>query len=353
MKKFDVVESWLDNVAYSHKKNINTPKSYRLGLGKFTEFIGSSPEEILKQYEETNEKDFKRKYAAYLKAFISSLSREGLTSGSINAWVNAIRSFFRYNDLSFGFVPQGRKNVVYHNRDITKEEVVEILKVSKPRDKAFFCMMAQSGLRPETLCELKIKHVQPDLDKGTIPALITVPSENTKGSYGNYITFIGEESAKYLKDYLMTRKKTAPDDLLFTSYGEDKPLSGNSISVIFKRTIIQLKTKGKLDFEQKVVGKPANVRLYNLRKFFRKYAAQAGYENVQYWMGHIIEGVDAHYRPQDPEFYRQVYAEKALPYLKLETPTRDETGKALEEIEKKHAEEIQSRDKEIEVLRNQ
>ena len=352
MKKFDVVESWLDNVAYSHKQNINTPLTYKIGLSRFCEFIDSSPEEILKQYEETDEKEFKRKYAAYLKAFISNQSRQGLTSNTIDSRVSSVRSFFKYNDLSLGFVPKGKCAVVYHNRDITKEEVVEILKVSKPRDKAFFCMMAQSGLRPETLCELQIKYVQPDLDKGTVPALIEVPSEITKGAYGKYITFMGEESVKYLKNYLMTRKKTSPDDLLFMSHGEEKPLSSKSISTIFKKTIVQLKTKGILDFEQKVKGKPRNVRLYNLRKFFRKYAAQAGYENFQYWMGHVIAGVDASYRPQDPEFYRQVYAEKALPYLRLETATPSETDKALLELEKKHAEEIQSRDKSIEEMKN-
>ena len=196
-------------------------------------------------------------------------------------------------------------------------------------------------------CKLQIKHVQPDLDKGTVPALIKVPSEITKGSYGDYITFIGEESVKYLKNYFLSRKKTSPDDLLFMSHGEKKPLSSKSISTIFKKTIIQLKSKGILDFEQKVKGKPRNVRLYNLRKFFRKYATPAGFENVQYWMCHVVAGVDAHYRPQDPEFYRQVYAEKALPYLRLETPTPSETEKTITELRG----QLENRDKSIEEMK--
>jgi hypothetical protein len=46
-------------------------------------------------------------------------------------------------------------------------------------------------------------------------------------------------------------------------------------------------------------------------------------------MGHVVAGVDANYRPQDPEFYRGIYAEKAFPHLRFETPTPSETEKTI------------------------
>jgi len=54
--------------------------------------------------------------------------------------------------------------IVYHNRDITKEEIVQIMVVIKLREKAFFAVMAQSGLRPHTIKQLRLKHLD-DLEK--------------------------------------------------------------------------------------------------------------------------------------------------------------------------------------------
>ena len=90
------------------------------------------------------------------------------------------------------------------------------------------------------------------------------------------------------------------------------------------------------------------VEVSNLRKFFRKYANQAGFEFVQFWMGHIVkEGQDEHYRPKDVEFHRQLYAEKAMPYLRLETSTPSETDQTIMELKG----ELAKRDKEIQELK--
>jgi len=236
-----------------------------------------------------------------------------------------------------------RVKLVFHNRDITKEEIVEILKIARPRDRAFYCMMAQTGLRPSTICLLRLKHIQLDFDKGMIPCKIDVPKEITKGAYRSYFTFMGPEAIKHLKDYLKTRPNLAPESLLFTKHGTEEQLDGRSVSHRFRDAIIKLNRKGIIDYQQKLKGKPGTVRLYSLRKFFRKFANQAGFEFVQFWMGHIVkEGQEEHYRPQDVEFHRQLYKEKAMPHLRLETPTASETDKI-----------IQSQAQEIKVLKEQ
>lgn len=338
MKKFDPVQSWLDNVAYSHSGSKSTEENYRYQIKIFCEFIGTTAAEILEDYEESNDREFRRKYARYLRAFISNLYRKDYAVNAVKAKVAALKSFFKYNDLPLGYVPMARKKITYHNRDITKEEIVNILEISSPRDRAFFCMMAQSGLRPGTVCSLKLKHVQPDFEKGIIPCKIDVPAELAKGEYHSYFTFMGLESVKHLKAYLATRGRIGLEDYLFTSHGAKKRVNPKSMSQIFVRAIEDLKEKGLMDFEQKKEGKPRTVRLYNLRKFFRKYAHQAGFEMVQFWMGHTVsQGQEEHYRPKDPEFHRQLYAEKAMPFLRLETATPTETDKLLT----KQAEEIE------------
>jgi hypothetical protein len=99
---------------------------------------------------------------------------------------------------------------------------------------------------------------------------------------------------------------------------------------MFRKAVRLLKDKGVMNYEQKKANRPAEVRLYNLRKWFRKMAIQAGFENVEFWMGHTGPGVDEAYRPKDPEFYRKIYAEKAMPFLRLETSTPSETEKTIE-----------------------
>jgi hypothetical protein len=106
----------------------------------------------------------------------------------------------------------------------------------------------------------------------------------------------------------------------------------NTVSSLFRKAVRILKEKGVMDYEQKKADRPAEIRLYNLRKFFRKMAIQAGFENVDFWMGHTGPGVDASYRPKDHEFYRKIYAEKAMPFLRLETNTPTEIEKTIETL---------------------
>lgn len=356
MEKFDLIQSWIDNVAYSHSKSESTEYQYRYYLNLFCDFIGKTPQQILDDYEGMRDRDFRRKYARYVRALVSKLLKEGYAPHSIRNQVSAIQSFFKYNDLPLGHVPIGRNKIIYHNRDITKEEIQQILQVSRVRDQAFFCMMVQSGLRPDTLCSLRLKHVETlEIIKATKPCIkIEVPEEIAKGEFGAYFTFMGEESAKYLRAYLATRPNIGPEDYLFTSHGTDKRASPKSMSTIFVRTIEKLKEKGIMDFQQKQEGKPRTVRLYNLRKYFRKEAGKAGIEYVNFWMGHKtdyqaphIPSSDVHYfSREDVEFQRQLYAKKAMPFLRLETATPSETEQTIMELRKL----VESRDHEIEEL---
>ena len=56
-------------------------------------------------------------------------------------------------------------------------------------------------------------------------------------------------------------------------------------------------------------------------------------------MGHTVNaGQDDHYRPIDVEFHRELYAEKAMPHLRLETATPTETDKAIISLEQENRE---------------
>lgn len=337
MEKFDLVQGWLDNVAYRHSRSLHTEAKYTYALNLFCKFIGKTPDQVVAEYKRSEDREFKLKYAKLARAFIGSLMRQDLTVSSINTYLSVVRSFFKYNDLPLAYIPTAKNKMTYHNRDITKEEIIHILSISDARDKAFFCMMAQSGLRPITLCHLKLKHIQPDFQRGKVPCRIEVPQEIAKGEYHSYFTFIGEESIKYLESYLKTRPGLGPNSYVFTAHGSNKPLNAASISHIFLRHIRKLKEKGVIEYEDRANKKPSELRLYNLRKWFRKRAGNAGVDFVNFWMGHSL-GVDDHYFSRDPEHHRKKYAEEAMPHLRLETASPSETDRVIQ----KQAEEIEA-----------
>ena len=339
MEIYSPVEAWIDNVCASHSDSIRTRQGYLLVFKRFCEFIGKSPKQIFQEFEATTDRKFRRQYAKYIQAFIASQHRNGIAPSTISSRVGAIKSFFKYSDLPLGFVPTVKPRRLYQNRDITHEEIRLILGASRPRERAFYAIMAQSGLRPNTICNLKYEHIKEDLENDRIPCRIEIPQEIAKGKYHSYFTFIGEEAVKYLRSYLVVRPEIKDEEYLFLKEGTKNKVNPKSFSKFFALTVKKLNEKGLMKLKQKKSTKPHDIRLYNLRKWFRKYANQASSEYVQFWMGHTVKaGQDEHYRPTDVEYYREIYAEKAMPFLRLETATPTEAEKAITTLKQENRE---------------
>ena len=354
--KMDIVDNWLNTVAFSHSGSPQTRAMYSMNLRKFLSYTGKTAEQIQTDYETSEDRQFKRGYAQLLMGFIGELQKAKYSASSVSVAVNTVKSFFKYSDFPLGFIPTGKSLVEFHNRDISKEEIIEVLKLANVRDRAFFVMLSQSGLRPATLANLKLGDVEGILSENTpIPCKIQVEQENTKGKFQGYFSFVGKESVDNLKDYLKTRPKTVTaEDYVFAMFGNEAPVSPGVLTHIFRRIVEKLRAKGVFDYKTKIkklkVEDSAHkvlrttisrgeLRLYNLRKFFRKYAGQAGADYVNFWMGHTSAlGVDLHYFSRDVELHRKVYAEKAMPFLRLETRTPSETEKQIEELRRENAE---------------
>ena len=337
--KYDSVDAWIDSVCASHSNSNRTCQGYLSIFQQFSKFIGKTGNQIIKEYNASTDRDFKIEYSRFVQAFISSQQRKGIAPSTISSRVGILKSFFKYSNLPLGFIPMVKARLLYHNRDIIHEEIKLILDTSRPRERAFYAIMAQSGLRPNTICNLKYENIKEDFEKNRIPCKIEIPQEIAKGKYHSYFTFIGEEAVKYLHSYLVVRPKIYDEEFLFVNEGTKDSANPKSISTFFARTIKKLHEKDLMKLKQKKETKPHDIRLYNLRKFFRKYANQAGFEFVQFWMGHTVNaGQDDHYRPRDVEFHRELYAEKAMPHLRLETATPTETDKSITSLEEENRE---------------
>ena len=354
-EELDPTEKWLVNVSYANSGSKRTEEKYRRDFTQFLKFFGKTSKEIITEYRSlTNFNDalrFKDQIADVILSWIVHLREEGLANCTIAGKVCSVKSFLKYNRIQIGYIPTAKGTTEYHNRDIKREEIATILNVSIPRDRAFYAVMTQSGLRPVTICRLQIKHIEYDrLLRGECPVKIDVPCKIAKGKYHSYFTFISEEAIHNLKSYLKTRNVTKDSYLFIKTGSQNTPMKPSAFSAQFNKTIRKLREKNVLDFELRD-NKPSELRLYNLRKFFEKFAHKAGEEFSEFWMGHKI-GVQDHYRSTDPEHHRRQYAEKAAPDLRIQTTTPGATEKLLNDMnELKNV--LEKKDQEIQQLRKE
>jgi histidyl-tRNA synthetase len=143
----------------------------------------------------------------------------------------------------------------------------------------------------------------------------------------------------------------------------ETPVSPDVINHTFARTIKNLKTEKLLDFKtdsQTINNKTRTynkLKLYNLRKYFRNNN-HADWDYKNFWMAHISKlGADRHYidtstTPENIEKHREIYRQKAMPYLKLETPALDETTQIIIDLQDKLEKQEKQRQKEIEIIEN-
>jgi integrase len=340
--KVNPLELWLGKVYLGKSKSKNTRENYERFMQQFLDYAGVTAEQIIQDYpKQGNDRTFKQKWADTIFMWMNELDKKDSSPLTIRTKVGAVQSFFKYHNLSLGMIQVPMNLVKFHNRDITKEEISMIMKASRPRYRAFYSFMAQSGIRPYTIMLLRLKHLEPDWGKGIVPCRVQVPQELAKGKYGAYFSFIGEETIEHLKGYFATRPNMTSESLLFCKAGhENEEWSTETVSGEFNRVIRALKEQGRLSFEVRK-DKPSELRLYALRKFFKKYSQQAGEEFNEFWMGHKGKGVTDAYRPGDIEFHRQLYQEKAMPFLRIESPTPTETELTIMKLKKQLVEQGQ------------
>lgn len=289
--------------------------------------------------------DLIKRYATSLKN--RTTQRGGRhTPFTIKTYLSVPKSFFSCYKIPIDVnLPKKRQTyVIYHNRDLTKEQIRKILSTASQRNRVIFLMEAESGLRADTIINLKYWQIKEDFEKETVPMRILTPRSTIKYHVDDRWSFVGEDGFKALKDYLETRTPLKNDNFVFASEKPEK-MKGEqftvaSISRQFRNTVKKLKLEnGGLP------GKPGHYRMHGLRKYFFNNMMPTPKEYRDFWMGHTISSSDEYYITLDPEKHREVYAQgyEQLRILEPATPAQ------LTEI----AEQLRRKDQEIQELRNQ
>jgi integrase len=309
------MEDWLSQACESQK----TKASYTWLFSNFTEFSktrGKDVETLVDAWREAKrngerDKDaFLEEWQDIIRSYATTL-RLKFAPITVKNCLTALKSFLKYWDVPLKVELPKHSYVVYHNRDIKKEELKRILTFASARDRVVWLVMAESGMRANNAVNLKYGQIKEDFEAARVPMRILLPSSSLKDHVGDRFTFIGYEGYRELANYLHG-KTLKPDDYVFASerLGQCKgeQFSPGSLSVKFNRIVQKLgvdHSRGK----REEVGrpKPKEIRLHGLRKYFRNnHGADSSY--IEFWLGHSL-GVDNHYITRDVEQHRRKYAE--------------------------------------------
>lgn len=243
--------------------------------------------------------------------------------------------------------------VKYHNRDLKKENIRKIVDHAGLRDRVFFLMMAEGGMRPQTLVQVTYGDIREEFEANQVPMKVELPSLILKDNPSARFTFIGQDSFHFLKEYLTEReekegKRLSDKDLIFaaTRPGSLKgslPMSAFSSSFGRIANRIGLAEPGRKG-ERKA---PRPIRLYGLRKYFNNNM-RTDRAYIEFWMGHT--DAKQHYISNDVEENRKRY-EEGYPFLRIYESIVDNV--AIIQDQQKKINELQEKLGSVEILKNE
>ena len=160
-------ELWLNQVCETSE----TERRYRQDIDLFENWALLNQElavsEIPKKWREAkysdkqSEKDrFVDELKDVVSAYFMFLKKHGYTPLSINRAMATVLSFLHYFDIPIKPIRIKHPFVMYHNRDITKDEIRTILKNSGVRNRAIYLVLYETGMRPATALNLRWKHIR-------------------------------------------------------------------------------------------------------------------------------------------------------------------------------------------------
>ena len=206
------VRRWYENL--QARSNL-TADIYLRNLGLWLEWTGLNPDNVIEMARGQLE-DFKGRILDQVR----SMEKEGKQGSYIAVSLRPLLSYLKFYDvvvrLNINIRNENRNMTVEQETIPTNEEMDSILQRANLRQRAIIGLIAFSGIRPGAIgnytgddglrigdiIDLKVNKEGVNFEK--LPALMIVRAELSK-SNKRYYTFIGPQSAKYLKEYLNQR----------------------------------------------------------------------------------------------------------------------------------------------------
>ena len=117
--------------------------------------------------------------------------------------------------------------------DLTKEIIRQILNKTSQINRTIWLLMAESGLRGNTVINLRYWQIKDDFEKGSVPMRSLTPAESLKDHVGDRRSFIGEDGNNAFREYLEPRLPLKDNKM--------RTIHLASISKIFRKKMRALK----------------------------------------------------------------------------------------------------------------
>ena len=204
-----VLKRWYNNVA---RGSLITADVYLRRLGHFCNELKTTPNKLVEMKEEAL-------YDLFLDT-VSNMEEKGHSGSYIHSTLKAVKSWLLHNRVEV----RGRIKIkgaqdaptLKGERVPIKNELRSIFLAGDEKARVACALMAQGGLRPETIGNyrgndgLRLRDL-PDLSINKqevaflkVPAIVIVRQELSKTGI-QYFTFLGQEASDYIKDYLAVR----------------------------------------------------------------------------------------------------------------------------------------------------
>jgi len=209
LREDPTIDRWYRNVA---RGSAVTADVYLRRLGNVCRTDEKRPADLVRMKIE-DRRDF-------LTDLVSSMESKGLSGGYIESTLKALRSWLSFNGVPWAHRIKVRGTqmtpTLTKERVPTQDELRRIFLAASSRERVAAAFMAHAGLRPETLGNyrgtdgLRLSDLPDVIVKGKtvtfrkLPGIVVVRPELSK-SGRQYLSFIGGETADFLKAYLEER----------------------------------------------------------------------------------------------------------------------------------------------------
>lgn len=310
-----IIRDWLAQIGASHK----TKKLYTFGLEKYTGHVGKTAAELIEEAEDEITRGIlmrKRSIRRYLISFREHLNEEGDSPNSVNAYMAAVKSFYKTNEIDLPNLKEKVARALEENGSRSQLDIEDVRKLinhcKSLRNKAIIYTIISSGLGGNEVRNLKIKHIKNKDGNG----IATLQLTRQKVNY-EFTTFLSPEAVDAIKEYLDFRNKSlklavkGDDDWLFVSEDGVK-FTEHAFVKVFREIGIEAGYGNGH-------GLFGLARAHNLRKFFNSQLLNNGADIffTDYLMGHKIDSMHETYFKADPKKLKERYM-KYLPFLTIE-----------------------------------
>jgi integrase len=301
------------------RRSSATREAYESGLLNFAKCFNVDSPDLVVGKIKTGELDL---YGT-LDKFLEFMIADGFAPKTTCCYLSSVKSYLRYEGLVVDNYQLRIRSSVPSNvessldRIPTRDEMRVLLMDSNPRSRALVALLVTSGLRIGEAAALRVGHVN------LLENKVTVAAARSK-SRKTRITFITDETAKLLRDYLKGRENEKEAWLFPRLRDPTRPAGKQTLYMLIYRTLTKAGLGKKLDPESWMY----ELHPHAFRKYFFTKLIGAGVDRgvAEYLMGHKF-GLDNAYLRMDEDRLRKEYMKAADDFVFLTDKKLDKEGK--------------------------